>query len=181
MSTNEKVESINELQKAMKEAKKETHTKLFQRYLTLFLYLKGKHTVKEIAEIASVSVKTVYNYISLYENGGLKNLTLIHKQTGATCKLTKEQIASLKSVLLNQYPAEVGFPVDYNWTADLIRQYVSKTYNVHYGRSGMTLFLHRIGFSYTRATYVLKKADKEKQEAFKAEFENVKKNYWTMT
>lgn len=35
--------------------------------------------------------------------------------------------------------------------------------------------LHRLNLSYTRPTYVLKKADKEKQEEFKVTFEGLKK------
>lgn len=39
----------------------------------------------------------------------------------------------------------------------------------------MAVILHRLNLSYTRPTYVLKKADKEKQESFKQDFEELKK------
>lgn len=39
----------------------------------------------------------------------------------------------------------------------------------------MAEVLHRLNLSYTRPTYVMKKADKEKQEEFKRNFESLKK------
>lgn len=39
----------------------------------------------------------------------------------------------------------------------------------------MSVILHRLNLSYTRPTYVLKKADKKKQEEFINDFENLKK------
>jgi putative transposase len=39
----------------------------------------------------------------------------------------------------------------------------------------MLQVFHRLNLSYTRPTYTLAKADKEKQEAFKQEFEDLKK------
>ena len=40
----------------------------------------------------------------------------------------------------------------------------------------MAVILHRLNLSYTRPTYVLKKADPEKQEIFKFDFEALKKH-----
>ena len=40
--------------------------------------------------------------------------------------------------------------------------------------------LDRMGLSYTRPTYVLAKADKQKQEQFIKDFEKVKKTCWTV-
>lgn len=39
---------------------------------------------------------------------------------------------------------------------------------------GMAEVLYRLNLSYTRPTYILKKADKEKQENFKKDFESIK-------
>jgi putative transposase len=36
--------------------------------------------------------------------------------------------------------------------------------------------MHRLGFSFTRPTYTLEKADLEKQEKFKQDFKDIKKN-----
>jgi hypothetical protein len=39
----------------------------------------------------------------------------------------------------------------------------------------MAEVLYRLNLSYTRPTYILKKADKQKQEAFKEDFKTLKK------
>jgi putative transposase len=51
-----------------------------------------------------------------------------------------------------------------------------KKYGVVFTDRGVRALLYRLGLSYTRPTYTLAKADPEKQEAFKEEFETAKKN-----
>jgi transposase len=57
----------------------------------------------------------------------------------------------------------------------MIRQWVIQNFNTVMSHSGMAEVLHRLNLSYTRPTYVMKKADKEKQEEFKRDFEILKK------
>lgn len=47
-------------------------------------------------------------------------------------------------------------------------------------RSGIGDMLKRWGFSYTRPTYTLKRANRQKQEAFQQELDMVKKTSQTM-
>lgn len=175
MDNNTKADKINEIKAALKKVKGENETRMMQRYLVILLYVKGKHNPDEMAEIVQISKRTVYYYISAYKKKGIAGLEPI-KHKGASPKLTTMQEEELKNVIVNQHPADCGFAIDYNWTADLLRKYVKNTYGIHYSRSGMTACLKRMGFSYTRATYVLAKADPVKQEAFKQEFEAIKKN-----
>ena len=72
-------------------------------------------------------------------------------------------------------PDEVGFDGFKNWTSNLICQWTAKEFDVKYSINGMLDLLHRLKLSYTRPTYVLAKADPEKQAQFKADFEAVKK------
>lgn len=73
---------------------------------------------------------------------------------------------------------EVGFPAEFNWTVSLITKYIKREYGHKYSIKGVTKILKRMGLSYTRPTYVLAKADKQKQEQFIQDFEKVKKNCW---
>lgn len=57
----------------------------------------------------------------------------------------------------------------------MIRQWVIKEFNISMSHRGIAYVLHRLNLSYTRPTYVLAKADKEKQEKFKNDFEVLKK------
>ena len=78
-------------------------------------------------------------------------------------------------VITNKTPDEVGFEGRKNWTIELIRQWVIKEFNITMSHRGMAEVLYRLNLSYTSPTYVLAKADKEKQEKFKNDFEELKK------
>ena len=95
--------------------------------------------------------------------------------TGAPRKLNKEQEQVLLETVTKNTPDEVGFECRKNWTIELIRQWVINTFSIVMSHSGMAEVLHRLNLSYTRPTYVMKKADKEKQEEFKIKFEGLKK------
>jgi len=72
-------------------------------------------------------------------------------------------------------PEESGFDGVKNWTAKLACEWVSRNFGVRYSINGMLDLFHRLNLSYTRPTYVLAKADPEKQERFKTDFEDLKK------
>jgi len=81
-------------------------------------------------------------------------------------------------VILNNVPFDVGFAAEFNWTAGLIAKYIKREYGYDYSIRGITGMLDRMRLSYTRPTYVLANADKEKQEKFMQDFESIKKNSW---
>ena len=56
----------------------------------------------------------------------------------------------------------------------MIRQWVIKEFNVTMCYIGMVEVLYRLILSYTSPTYVMKEADKNKQEKFKNDFEELK-------
>lgn len=97
------------------------------------------------------------------------------KQPGRARFLTAEQEAQVISIIVNQTPKEVGFPVEMNWTAPLIRDWIKQTFDVSFSERGTRDLLYRFGLSYTKPTYTLEKADLEKQVAFLEAFEQVKK------
>ncbi|MCL6570918.1 MAG: winged helix-turn-helix domain-containing protein [Bacillus sp. (in: Bacteria)] len=62
-----------------------------------------------------------------------------------------------------------------NWTSGLINKWIKQEFDVRFSEKGTRTLLYRLGFSHTRPTYTLAKADPEKQEAFKQELEGLKK------
>jgi transposase len=157
-----------EIQAVLHKMNKEKNLKMFLRYQAIYLRLKGRK-LQEIADIIRASRKTVINYIAAYRKDGLDGLIPV-KQTGQPKFLTDEQENKLIKVIIDMVPAEVGFAATYNWTAKIIKEYIQKTFNVEYSISGVTALLHRLGFSYTRPNYTLKKADPKKQEQFVTNF-----------
>jgi transposase len=69
----------------------------------------------------------------------------------------------------------VGFDGIKNWTAKVACLWVQKEFGIPYKVNSMLVLFHRLNLSYTRPTYVLAKADPEKQEQFKKDFEVLKK------
>ena len=167
-------EELIKIKKAMDSEKK---VRVFKRYQALYHFRTGR-TREEVAQIVGVSPNTVTNVHRTYKIEGLTGMN-DKPVPGRPARLSKEQQAELKQVILNKVPSEVGFPAEFNWTAGIIGKYIKHKYGFDYSIRGITGMLDRMGLSYTRPTYVLAKADKQKQEAFIQDFERVKKTCWT--
>ncbi len=166
-------EELTQIKNAMDLEKK---ARIFKRYQALYLFLSGK-TCNEVADIVGITKNTVSNIHVVYKNEGIDGIP-DKNMPGRPSRLNEEQIASIKTLILEQLPVEVGFPAEFNWTAGLIAKFIRREYGYKYSIRGVTKIFKRIGLSYTRPTYVLAKADKQKQEQFKQDFEKVKKNCW---
>lgn len=57
----------------------------------------------------------------------------------------------------------------------MIRQYLKQTYQIEMSLTGILRMLWRLQLSYTRPTYVLKKADPKKQKVFQLQMATIKK------
>lgn len=162
-----------ETAKMLKLSKAEKNEKQKQRYDTVLLYLEG-YTPKEISMYLHIPGRTTDYYILKYKNGGVEALKL-RTAPGAKRKLTEEQEAELIEVISTCTPEAAGIGIFANWTAALACEWVKQHFQQEFSESGMRDLFHRVGLSYTRPTYTLKKADKEKQEAFRETFESLKR------
>lgn len=162
---------LEEIQQSLK---KEKNVRLFQRYQVIQLHLQGRLN-PEIAQVENLTEQTISTYIKKYRQQGIEGLQLGHSP-GAPRRLTPEQEEQVRNIILNQTPAEVGLETAMNWTSPLLREWIHREFGVRYADRGVLNLLHRLGFSHTRPTYTLAKADPAKQEAFRDEFQDVKKN-----
>lgn len=144
------------------------------RYQVLILHYRGYKNV-HIAKIMELAPHTVGIYINAYKQNGIDGLKM-GKTTSCPRFLTKEQEEVLYEVITTKTPDELGFGYRKNWNANIARKWVSDNFQVEYSNRGLLQVLHRLNFSYTRPTYTLAKADPEKQEAFKEDFEVFKKS-----
>jgi hypothetical protein len=62
-----------------------------------------------------------------------------------------------------------------NWTSPIIRKWIEQEFGVLYSDRGTRELLYHLELSFTAPTYTLAKADPAKQEAFKQDFEELKK------
>jgi putative transposase len=151
----------------------ETNKAKARRILTVRLLLEG-YSIPQVMQITSSSKKTVYNCRNKYKVGGIDGLTT-KPNTGRINKLTQEQEDELYETIKTKQPSQVGFAPFANWTSSLAAQWIKASFGVEFSGRGVRNLFKRIGLSYTRPTYTLKKADPEKQADFIKEFEQVKK------
>lgn len=170
LNTENKNTEIKLIKKAMKDTKDK---RMYQRYMVILHHLQGSSN-KSIAAALELCQHTVGTYIRKYTKDGISGLKLKYSP-GAPRMLTKEQEEKLVEIVTTKTPDEVGFAPRKNWTIAIIRQWVINNFNIKYSPRGMVDVLYRLKLSYTRPTYTLKKADIQKQETFKKEFEVLKK------
>lgn len=163
-------DDINELKSALKKTK---NTRLYKRYSVLLKHFDG-FTNRKIAEMENLEEHTVSTYIKNYKSKGIDGLNIGHGG-GAQKKINSLQEKLIVETITTKTPEDVGFESKMNWTIELVRQWVIKEFNINMSHRGIAYVLHRLNLSYTRPTYVLAKADKEKQEIFKSDFKALKK------
>ena len=151
----------------------EKNVRMYKRYSVILKHLHGMSN-KNIAEIESLEAHAVGNYIKKYHDGGLSALEIKYSP-GAPRKMTSEQEKKLIDIITNNIPEELGFENMCNWTIAIIQELIKNKFNIKMCHSAVAVVLHRLNLSYTRPTYVLAKADEEKQIKFKEDFEVLKK------
>lgn len=169
------VENCDSRIQEVKEAMKKTQSKrMYQRYHVVYLHLQGKMN-KDIASTVGLCEHTIGNYVNAYKANGLDGLVM-GKSTGAPKFLTADQEQQLFEVITTKTPDQVGIPNRKNWDSHIACTWVKANFGVEYSARGMLEVLHRLNLSYTRPTYTLAKANPQKQEEFKQEFELLKKS-----
>ena len=153
--------------------KKSRDTRMKERFQTILLFL-NKYPPNEIATIINRRTTTVYNYINAYLKGGLKGLRM-KRPPGRPGFLNDEQRMAVYNTVVFKVPKDVGFPVEMNWTAPLVKKWIEQELGVKFSVRGVLQLLHSLGLSCTRPTYSLAKADSQKQEDFKKNFSKDKK------
>ncbi len=147
--------------------------RMYERYLWISLLL-SDYSRKDIAQILDRGLDTIGHYVQGYCASGLEGLQMDYSP-GRPAYLTPEQEQLVHQTLAEKTPEDVGFPARMNWTSGIVRKWIEDEFQIKYSDRGSRELLYRLGFSHTRPTYTLAKADPEQQEAFKQEFEEVKK------
>ena len=161
---------IQALKKAMKDTKDK---RMYQRYKVIYLHIKG-YTNVDIASLECLDNHTVGIYVKNYKQNGINGL-LMKRSPGAPRLLTKEQEVMLAEIITTQTPDQVGFPNRKNWYINIVQQWIKNTFDVEYSHRGTHEVLQRLNLSFTRPTYTLAKADPQKQEEYRQDFDLLKK------
>jgi transposase len=156
------MEHGSEIERRMK---KEKDRRMFERYQAVYLFTQGK-TRKEIAVIIGRNEKTVSEYIRAYQKDGIDGLQMNHSP-GAPRRLTSGQEEQFKLTVVEHLPHEAGFPSKFNWTLNLMGEYIKREFQVTYSLQGVADLANRLNLSYTKPTYTLAAADPIKQQLFR--------------
>lgn len=152
----------SERKELLSELKIERARKYADRIRVILLLDDGK-TYQSIAEYLFLDEGTIANYRKRYINGGLDELVNDH-YSGKRSALSEAELKILTEDLQSKI-----FP-----SAKSIIVHVKRKFGVNYSRGGMTDLLHRLGFSFKKATPVPGKANKEKQQQFINQYNGVK-------
>lgn len=137
---------------------------LQRKYHAILLSIQG-HTNLAIGKMLNLHKETIGRYVNDYQTKGLDGLVLV-KQTGRPTFMTVEQSQILYAVIRDKTPHELGFTGRYNWTAKLASAWLEREHGVKYAESSILQQLYQLGLSYSRPSYTLASADKEKQAKF---------------
>ncbi|WP_177186577.1 winged helix-turn-helix domain-containing protein [Paenibacillus sp. CF384] len=136
----------------------------FERYQTVRLHLLGKSD-EDAALAIGRKESTVAANLRKYRKHGLDGLQMKFSP-GPPEQLSPEQQAKLRQTIMDFVPHNVGFTAKYNWTLEIIGEYINREFKQDYSIRGISKLMHRMGLSYTKPTYTLAAADEEKQRQF---------------
>jgi transposase len=110
--------------------KHEQNRRMFERYQTVKLHLLGK-SHEDIAISIGRKESTVNTYLRLYRLSGLEGLQM-RFSPGPPEQLSKEQQERLKKIIMDFVPHEVGFTAKFNWTLQIIGEYIHREFGKTY-------------------------------------------------
>lgn len=131
--------------------------------IRVILLLDDGETYKDISKFLFLDEGTIANYRKRYKNGGLEELINDYYKGKKSALSENEQ-----KILVNDLQSQMFL------TTKSIIAHVKKKFGVQYSRGGMTELLHRLGFSFKKATPVPGKAEKKRQQKFINQYNGIK-------
>lgn len=154
--------------------KKEKQTSRQRRITAVRMVMEG-YTMVDVAAILGMHRQSVASYVKKFKEHALEGLLTRKQIPGKKPYLTNQQQEELKQLILHTTPAELQFGQESFWNTRNIQYIIKEKFAICMSREGIRKMLHRMNFSYTNATYVLKKANKEKQMQFQKQLDMIKK------
>jgi transposase len=109
---------------------------------------KGKRP-KEIEEIYETSFKSICNWVNKLNKGGVEAL-IDKERSGRPPKLTPEQKAAIRGLVLTQPPQEHGYNSS-PWTGALLIDWIGRHYAITYKKAHIYNILKDLGLTFQKA------------------------------
>lgn len=153
---------LSERKELLDELKVERARKYADR-IRVILLLDDGETYSDISKFLFLDQGTIANYRKRYKNGGIEEL-INDYYTGKKAALSEAE----QKILISDLQSKI-FP-----TTKSVIAHIKKKFKIQYSRGGVTDLLHRLGFSFKKATPVPGKANKEKQKKFINQYNGIK-------
>lgn len=142
-----------------------------QRLKAIQLLFQGLSRL-EVAATIGVTYKTLSQWIDLFLDGGLEQLTrpITHDKPS---RLSPEQKQLLKQMVLEQFPTDYGID-KWIWTGEVICQVIDIRWQIELKDSRVYEILSELGLSHQKAHRDYADADPQQQQEF---IETVKKKW----
>lgn len=158
----EKFLNSQERKELLSELKIEKKRKYADR-IRVILLLDQNWTYQKISEALFLDEATIANYLKRYKSGGIEELINDFYHGKKSMLSQKEQEILTKDLQSKIFP-----------TTAAVIAHIKKKFNVQYSRGGVTELLHRLGFSFKKATPIPGKANKEEQKKFINQYNDIK-------
>ncbi|MFJ5623131.1 winged helix-turn-helix domain-containing protein [Peribacillus loiseleuriae] len=145
-----------------------------RRIATIRLLMQGYYAI-QVAELLNLHRETVSEYVKKFNTSGMEGLLHRKYAPGRRAYLSPEAEQEIRRILEFSTPAEEGYGCESCWDTRILKEVLEDRFSVIMTRGGINLMLKRWGFSYTRPTYALKRADKNKQESVERQLKVIKK------
>jgi transposase len=150
----------DETLKSLKMARNAAETKKAQIKITVVMMCWNGKSANQIATDLDIHVQTACRYINAFNEGGLEKLLDYNKSPGRKTILTEQEIEMCKEMFMLT-PEEINFAINVNWDTGVMQKYILQEFGKKIDRSNIHRMLKKHGFSYTRPTYTLARADKK--------------------
>lgn len=132
-----------------------------KRVMAVRLVMQGYKGI-DVADLLGVHRQSVSTYIHSFNEGGMDRLLLRGKAPGRCPYLSEKEEQEVRQMLTERTPAEEGIGPESYWDTRILQTLLEERFSVSMTRTGIGEMLKRWGFSYTRPTYRLVKADSRK-------------------
>ncbi|MGH0945617.1 helix-turn-helix domain-containing protein [Bacillus mycoides] len=147
-----------------------------QRLMSIRLVMEG-HSATSAAQIIGIYRQSVSTYVQTFNSDRIEGLLERRYPPGRTPYLSPSEEAEIRNILIESTPNQEGIGTETHWDTRVLQYLLEERYHVSMSRGGICDMLHRWGFTYTRPTYRLKKADPLKQQKFLRELNSIKETY----
>ncbi|MES5938256.1 MULTISPECIES: winged helix-turn-helix domain-containing protein [unclassified Bacillus cereus group] len=160
----------------LQEERKMKNSFFKQLLMSVRLVMEG-HSATSAAQIIGICRQSVSTYVQTFNSDGIEGLLERRYPPGRTPYLSPGEETEIRNMLIESTPNQEGIGPETHWDTRVLQYLLEERYHVSMSRGGICDMLHRWGFTYTRPTYRLKKADPLKQQKFLQELNWIKKTY----